>query len=225
MQPPGKRPMPWADYQRGLRRDAVSVAPARRAAFTVLRRVFEQGAFADRALHTAAADLGQRDRALATTLAYGTVQRKRTLDHCSPGSYRGRSRSSSRRCWRRCGSASSRSLFLGGVTDYAAVNESVELAKASSRGGAQLVNAVLRRATPEAQQASRQARRQDRARAAVLHSVPDWLAELWWRELGPEQARALLASVNTPAEIGDPRQHAASDARAGAGRACRHPTR
>ena len=43
--------------------------------------MFEQGAFADRALHTAAAELDSRDRALAMTLAYGTVQRKRTLDH------------------------------------------------------------------------------------------------------------------------------------------------
>jgi len=36
--------------------------------------------------------------------------------------------------------------------------------------------------------------------AAVLHSVPVWLAELWWSELGPERARALLATVNEPAE-------------------------
>ncbi len=36
--------------------------------------------------------------------------------------------------------------------------------------------------------------------AAVMHSVPDWLAQLWWRELGAERARALLAAVNEPAE-------------------------
>jgi 16S rRNA (cytosine967-C5)-methyltransferase len=30
--------------------------------------------------------------------------------------------------------------------------------------------------------------------------VPDWLAEMWWQELGPQAARALLASVNAPAE-------------------------
>lgn len=34
----------------------------------------------------------------------------------------------------------------------------------------------------------------------MLHSVPDWLAQMWWRELGPDRARALLASVNIPAE-------------------------
>ena len=30
--------------------------------------------------------------------------------------------------------------------------------------------------------------------------MPDWLATLWWDELGAQEARALLASVNLPAE-------------------------
>jgi 16S rRNA (cytosine967-C5)-methyltransferase len=178
----------------------VSVAPARRAAYTVIRRVSEQGAFADRALHTAAAELDGRDRALAMTLAYGTVQRQRTLDHLLAGLV-------SRPLERleppvlaalRLGMF--QLVFLGGVSDYAAVNESVELAKRESRGGAQLVNAVLRRAGREA--AQRLAKLDDTTaqRAAMLHSVPDWLAEMWWQELGPERARALLASVNIPAE-------------------------
>ena len=52
-------------------------ARARRAcAYTVLRRVFEQGAYADRALQAEAAGLEPRDRALAMRLAYGAVQRR-----------------------------------------------------------------------------------------------------------------------------------------------------
>ena len=60
---------------------APSIAPARAAAFDVIRRVFEDEAYADRALRTATAGLDDRDRALARQLAYGTVQRARTLDH------------------------------------------------------------------------------------------------------------------------------------------------
>ncbi len=56
-------------------------APARRAAFRVVRRVFEDDAYADRAMASAAADLDPRDRALAQRIAYGTVQRIRTIDH------------------------------------------------------------------------------------------------------------------------------------------------
>ena len=69
----------------GLRRvparPAVSVSPARRAAFEVVRRVFEDDAYADRAFRGRGRGLDPRERALAQRLAYGTVQRVRTLDH------------------------------------------------------------------------------------------------------------------------------------------------
>src|ERR1700733_6280498 len=57
------------------------VSPARACALRVIRRVFEQGAYADRALTAEAADLDARDRALAMPLSYGTVQRRATLDY------------------------------------------------------------------------------------------------------------------------------------------------
>ena len=56
---------------------------ARRAAHEVVRRTFEEGAYADRIFPAEAdrAHLDERDRRLAMRLAYGTVQRVRTLDH------------------------------------------------------------------------------------------------------------------------------------------------
>lgn len=178
----------------------MSVAPAREAAFAVIRRVFEQGAFADRALHGAVEGLSPRDRALAMMVAYGTVQRRRTLDHILAGFVSRPLEKLDPPVLAALRMGLFQILYLGGVTDYAAVNESVELAKRESRGGANLANAVLRRAGREGQQ--RLAKLDDRtpAQAAVLYSVPDWLAEMWWRELGPERARALLATVNTAAE-------------------------
>jgi 16S rRNA (cytosine967-C5)-methyltransferase len=178
----------------------MSVAPARRAAFTVLRRVFEDGSFADRALHTAAVDLNQRDRALATVLVYGTVQRKRTLDHILSKFVTRPLDGLDPPVLAALRLGLFQIVLLGGVSDYAAVNESVELAKASSKGGAQMVNAVLRRATREGQKLLDKLDDKTALHAAVLHSVPDWLAELWWSELGPDEARALLACINRPAE-------------------------
>ena len=69
----------------GGERTPVAVAPARACAFVVLRRVFERGAYADRALRSEAARLDARDRALAMRLAYGAVQRRGTLDHLLEG--------------------------------------------------------------------------------------------------------------------------------------------
>ena len=57
-----------------------AVAPARVVAFTVLRRVFEDGAYADRVLRGASERLDDRDRALARRLAaYAASQRDMAL--------------------------------------------------------------------------------------------------------------------------------------------------
>jgi hypothetical protein len=57
------------------------ISPARVAAYHVLRRVFEDDAYADHAFRASAKELDERDRALAQRLAFGAVQRVRTLDH------------------------------------------------------------------------------------------------------------------------------------------------
>jgi 16S rRNA (cytosine967-C5)-methyltransferase len=176
------------------------VAPARACAFTVIRRVFERGAYADRALAAEAAGLEPRERALATRLAYGTIQRRATLDHVA-GALVGRSLDGLDPpvlAALRLGLF--QILLLAGVADHAAVNESVELAKAARGGGFKLVNAVLRRATREGGALLAELDDETPERAAILHSVPDWLAHLWWAELGPAQARALLAQINEPPE-------------------------
>jgi 16S rRNA (cytosine967-C5)-methyltransferase len=177
-------------------------SPARRAAFAVLRRVFEDGAWADRTLRGEAArlDLDPRDLALATQLAYGSVQRRATLDYVvetlaqrpldrlEPGVVAAL----------RLGTF--QLAYLDRVPAHAAVGESVELAKADSRGGAGLVNAVLRRAVREARPLI-DALPDDTPQAAALrHSHPEWIAALWWETLGPDDARALMAADNEPAE-------------------------
>ncbi|MGO9750632.1 MAG: 16S rRNA (cytosine(967)-C(5))-methyltransferase RsmB [Solirubrobacteraceae bacterium] len=177
-----------------------AVAPARECAFAVIRRVFEQGAYADRALHGEAAGLTARDRQLAMALAYGTVQRKRTLDHILGALCARPLRALEGPVLAALRLGCFQLLLMDGVAEHAAVNDSVELAKRTSRGGAQLVNAVLRRTTREARELLAELDDATPAAAAVLHSVPDWLTALWWEELGPVQARALLASVNQPAE-------------------------
>jgi 16S rRNA (cytosine967-C5)-methyltransferase len=36
--------------------------------------------------------------------------------------------------------------------------------------------------------------------AALRHSYPDWVAEAWWRDLGPDGARELMRAQNEPSE-------------------------
>jgi 16S rRNA (cytosine967-C5)-methyltransferase len=180
---------------------AAAIAPARRCAYAVVRRVFERGAYADQALQAEAGELDARDRALAMRLAYGAVQRKGTIDHLI-------ARLADRPPGRldppvlaalRLGLYEL--LYLGGSPDYAVVGDAVELAKAHGRAGHGLVNAVMRRAAREGPALLGELSDDTAAQAAVKHSHPEWIASMWWETLGAEQARALMAFDNEPGEV------------------------
>ena len=179
-----------------------SVAPARACAHRVLLRVFDQGAYADRAMRSEGEGLPARDRALATRLSYGAVQRAGTLDHLIEG-LAGRPPAKLDppvRASLRLGLYEL--LYLEGAPDYAVVADAVELAKRSGRSGHGLVNAVLRRAAREgAGPLLGGLSEEDPKSAAIKHSHPEWIATLWWQELGAEHARALLARDNEPSEL------------------------
>ena len=178
-----------------------AVSPARRAAFAVVRRVFEDGAYADRALRSASEGLDGRDRALARRLAYGTVQRCRTLDDAieAIGRRPVRKLDPPVRAALRLGAY--QLAFLDGVPRYAAVNESVELVRgARLQRAVPFANAVLRRLADGARAHCEALPEATPREAALRHSYPDWIAETWWRELGADEARALMAAQNEEAE-------------------------
>jgi len=170
---------------------------ARRVALEVVRRTFERGAYTDRAFQAAARDLDQRDRALAMRLAYGAVQRRATLDYLIE---RCAERSVAKldplvRAALRLGAYE---LCFTQDAQHAAVNDTVELARASRGQG--VVNAVLRRLAREKTKLLAALEDRTPAGAATLHSVPTWIAEDWFASLGPDSARALLRAINEPAE-------------------------
>jgi 16S rRNA (cytosine967-C5)-methyltransferase len=176
-------------------------APARVCAYAVLRRVFEQGAYADEALAAEARGLDRRDRALAMRLSYGAVQRRATLDHFAE-------RLAERPLDRLDGSVVAalrlglyELLYSSGAPDHAVVADAVELAKHAGRGHG-LVNAVLRRAARTgAEELLGGLGEGTLEEAALMHSHPEWVARAWWQDLGAEQARALMAADNEPGEL------------------------
>jgi len=175
-------------------------SPARRAAYAVVRRVFEQGAYADRALRRVTERLDARERAFATQLAYGTVQRAGTLDHLAAAYARRPTEALDPPVLAALRLGLFQLAFLDGVAPHAAVDESVELVKRDAPRAAGLVNAVLRRAATEAREAVAALPDATPEEAAIAHSVPRWLAGMWFEQLGADQARALLAASNRPAE-------------------------
>src|SRR3954470_13900664 len=182
-------------------RTTTPATTARDVAFRVVRRGSD-GAYADRAFRAEArrARLGSADRAFAQQLAYGTVQRRLTLDHVI-------AQLSDRPLSKldpplldalRIGIY--QLLFMDSVPDHAAVAETVDLAKAAKGAGFKFANAVLRRATREARGIFDSTGNADPAAAAIRHSHPQWLVELWWVAFGREDTLALLEADNRPAE-------------------------
>ena len=178
------------------------VSPARRCAYAVLVRVFEQGAYADEALRAQARSLEGRERALAMRLAYGAIQRRATLDHVAGELAERDPRRIDPPLLNALRLGLYELLYLQGSPPYATVAQAVELAKHEARAGHGLVNAVLRRAAREGADALLASLSDGTPeQAALKHSHPEWVARLWWRTLGPEQARELMAADNEPAEV------------------------
>jgi 16S rRNA (cytosine967-C5)-methyltransferase len=171
------------------------ISPARRAAYEVLLRVFEQDAFADRAFRSAAEGLDERERAFAQRLAYGSVQRVRTLDHAIEAL--------GRRPVRKLDPPVRAALRLGayqlGYTDtaaHAAVNESVELVRrARLERAVPFTNAVLRRLSDGIRPLL-----ESLPDGPLKESYPDWIHETFVRVLGAGGALALMRAMNEPLE-------------------------
>jgi len=161
-----------------------------------VRRVFEEDAYADRALASAVEGLDDRDRSLAQRLAYGTVQRTRTIDFGIE--------QLGKRPVRKLDPPVRAALRLGAYqlawTDqavHAVVDDAVELVRAAGRERAvPFTNAVMRRlqhgfnglvaSLPE---------------GPLKHSYPDWIAEIWERDFGAETALELMRAQNEPPQL------------------------
>ncbi len=172
------------------------IAPARRAAFEVVRRVFEDGAYADRAFAVAAAGLDQRDRALAQRIAYGTVQRMRTIDHGID--------TLGRRPVRKLDPAVLASLRIAAyqlawseAPAHAVADDAVELVRGERLERATaFTNAVARRLAEGFKELV--ASLPD---GALKESYPDWIFEIWERDWGFDEAIELARAQNEPGEL------------------------
>ena len=174
---------------------------ARQVAYEVVRRVFEEDAYADRVFRAAAEGLDERDRAFAMQLAYGTVQHVRTLDHAieALGKRPVRKLDPAVRAALRLGAY--QLAFMDSVPVHAAVNESVELVRrAQLERAVPFTNAVMRRLSEGLEGLLTSLGEATPEEAALRHSYPDWVAETWWRELGAEDAVGLMRAQNEPQE-------------------------
>lgn len=128
------------------------------------------------------------DRALAVEILYGTIRNLYLLDEIIDELRRGSIKPETQNLLR----VGLFQIFLSGIADHAAVNETVNLSRKHERG---LVNAILRNSL----------RRRDEFEAAFKtwsledrYSQPAFLIERWEKQYGKEAAAAFCAWNNEP---------------------------
>jgi 16S rRNA (cytosine967-C5)-methyltransferase len=153
----------------------------RRVAYDVLRRIDDEGAYANLVLPAtlARSGLDERDRALVTELVYGTTRMRRACDHLLDR-FLVRDPEPALRTLLRLGAYQ---LAFARIPAHAAVATTVALAPPRWRG---VANAVLRKVATAPVTFPDDATRL---------SQPDWIVERLRRELG-EDADAALARMN-----------------------------
>ena len=166
-----------------------SIAPARRAAFDILRKVIRDRGNSDTLLHSIRVNqLSQQDRNLCTTLVLGTLRWQRVLD------------AECRRFLARpdltlvedallaLRVGAYQLLFLDRIPAHAAIFESVEWVKHSEAARqAGLVNAVLRKVAVQPK------RRNFTAELAY----PEWMIARWQKFYGAEACRNICEQGQT----------------------------
>jgi 16S rRNA (cytosine967-C5)-methyltransferase len=187
----------------------MAISVARRMAFDLLRRVAVEDAYAADLLY---GELGpgvkKADASLATELTLGVLRWQRLLDFLLQGYLE--------RPLEQLDLAVLLALRLGlyqlryldRVPPHAAINESVEIVKRARKSSAAgMVNAVLRRAAPEARIAAEKidkllpAAASVEERSGILYSHPTWLVARWIHSFGAERTVALLEANNRRAAL------------------------
>ncbi|GAA5197824.1 RsmB/NOP family class I SAM-dependent RNA methyltransferase [Microbacterium jejuense] len=184
---------------------------ARRIAYETLRAVHESDAYANLLLPTAIsrAELSPADAALTTELTYGTLRRQGTYDAVIA--------IAADRPVASIDPAVLDALRLGvhqllstRVASHAAVNESVELARAAGgRGAAGFANAVLRRVSRDTpgdwMTHVAASARSDDEQLGLLFSHPVWVVRAFRRALAAEgradELEALLTADNASPRV------------------------
>jgi 16S rRNA (cytosine967-C5)-methyltransferase len=176
---------------------------SREVALQVVRDVFgDQLRGAREALdyRARAAAFENRDRGFATELAYGAIKMRRWLDYQLAPFLGPRANTIPRPIAEILRLGVYQLRCMNGVETYAAVSESVGLARRyGHKGTAGLVNAVLRRI---AEAPLREAPGDDDDALAIRASLPTWIVAHWRERFGAALLPEILSGVNAPATIG-----------------------
>ncbi len=180
----------------------MSITPGRRVALETLRAL-RRGELLDRAFAVAAAELPTRDRAWAQELVYGTVRLRGRMDYVLRAFVRRPLRTLEPELLDVLRLGAYQILEMGGVPAYAAVSQSVDMAReVAGDGAAGLANGVLQTVRRDGSALEFPDLDADPVDYMVTWgSHPRWLVERWVEFYGLDETRALVEANNEHPEL------------------------
>jgi len=177
----------------------MTISPARRAAFEILRRVEEERAYAAVLLASLDAGIREDDRALCHELVLGALRNQLWLDHAIGHFAQRKIEKIDLPVKIALRLALYQLRFLSRIPASAAVNESVNLVRvAGLKSAASFANAVLRRASRESDYDPALDARDEAEKISIETSHPRWLIDRWTEAIGRNEAAELAHANNRP---------------------------
>ncbi|MFM8602747.1 MAG: 16S rRNA (cytosine(967)-C(5))-methyltransferase RsmB [Gemmatimonadota bacterium] len=178
-----------------------TITPSRITAAETLADV-RGGALLDHAFDTRAAQLDPRDRRWTQELLWGMLRKRGWIDAILASRANGGLTKLDAEIVDLLRLGVYQLLEMGSVPPYAAIGQTVELAKRRhGLGASKLVNAVLRRVDRERDALLTETPTDPIDALALEASHPRWLVARWVARWGADETRALLAANNTEAPI------------------------
>jgi len=178
-----------------------TITDARIAAADVLADL-RSGVLLDAAFDRRATALDTRDRRWTQELLWGMLRRRGWLDHVLQARLTGSLARLDADLADLLRLGAYQLLYMGSVPAYAAIGQTVELAKQRDGiGASKLVNAVLRRLDRERDADAPPLPADPVETLAVTHSHPRWLVARWVARWGAEATQALLEANNQEAPL------------------------
>ncbi len=168
---------------------------ARKTAYEVLLEIEKEGAYSNLTLNRFIEKNNLESGAFVRELVYGVLENKILLDYylnklIPSGIKKVKKKEAT---FLRMGLY--QMMFMDSVPDYAAINETVTLAKKLARGREGFVNGVLRGYLKRRDELVLP-NPADKDYLSVKYSFPQWLIDMWQKQYGKEKLESLLEASN-----------------------------
>lgn len=169
----------------------------RKTAYEVLHAVESRGQYSNIALNSFIKKNRPDSQGFVRELVYGVIENRMYLDYVISKLIRGRLRDVRRQDRIILEMGLYQIAEMDSVPDYAAVDESVRLAKKYAGGREKFINGVLRSYLRDRDSIKLPDREDDTVRYLSLrYSYPIWMIELWLEKYSEEEVEKLLAAGN-----------------------------